>query len=215
MSGKSTIAGTLPGKTLLIEAAVIEAGSDSAAKLAKKLGNNLEVIGFTSLADLVSLLDEARTLDYDNIFIDGVSAVTDMKLDEPEIQKLVKKDQWGAYREIGASVRNFLKMAKSITAEEGKNVFITLAMNPKRDANGHLVELTPAVKGNVAVSEISKLCRFFGTLRIAYDEDGNKVRELVTLSDGVYLGRIDGLLEEDNPGVVPADLGVLLELVKG
>lgn len=213
MDGKSTLAGTLPGKTLLVEAAIIEAGSDSAARLAKKLGNHLDTVQFHTLNDLVEILMEVKDTDYDHVYVDGLSAITEMKYDEPEVQKIMNKNTWDGYRKIAEAVRAALKLCKSIPVETGKNVFITLAMNPKRDGNGVLLELTPACKGNVATSEISKLCKFFGTLRIREDEEGNTIRELVTSTDDVYLGRIDGLLEEENPGVIGADLSQLLKLL--
>ncbi len=214
LQGKTTLVGTAPGRTLLLQAAVLETGSRSAEQLAAQKGYHLDVVDFHSLADLVDSMEEAATSDYDNIYIDGISAVTEMKLEEPEIQKLVKKDQWGAYREIGASVRNFIKLAKGLATNHGKNTFITLAFQPKRDVNGHLVELVPSCKGNVAVSEISRLCPVFVTLRTGYDENDQERREMVIKSDGVYPGRCDSLLDQDNPGVIEADLGVLLNLLK-
>ncbi len=214
LMGKSTIAGTLPGKTLLLQAAVLETGSNSAAKLAAQLKNSLDVVDFQSLDDLVALLDEARDSDYANIYIDGISAVTEMKLTQPDVQAVLKRDQWGAYRLVGEAVRNFLKMAKSIASEDGKIVVISLALQPKRDANGNLTELVPSVKGNVAISEISRLAPVFVTLRMTHNEEGDTVREMVTKTDEVYPGRIDSLLDSDNPGVLPADLSALLKLLK-
>ena len=41
LGGKTTIAGTLPGKTLLLQAAVLESGSRSALKLARERGNKV------------------------------------------------------------------------------------------------------------------------------------------------------------------------------
>lgn len=213
LSGKSTIAGTLKGKTLLLQASVLETGSNSAVKLAAQLKNKLDVLDFNSLDDLVELLEEARKSDYDNIFIDSISAVTEMKMSQPDVQATLKRDQWGAYRLIGESVRNFLKMAKAIATEDGKVVVISLALQPKRDANGNLTELVPSVKGNVAISEISRLAPVFVTLRMAYDEEGNSVREMVTKTDTVYPGRIDSLLDSDNPQIIESDLGKLLELI--
>lgn len=214
LGGKSTLAGTLPGKTLMLQAAVLETGSKSAKALAKKLGNQLDIVDFIDLEDLVGLIKDFETSDYDNLYIDGISAVTEMKYYTDEVQRAMKKDNWGAFRMIGDSVRAFIKLAKAAATDHGKRVFITLALAPKRDANGNLTELVPQCKGNVAISEISRLCPIFVTLRTRYNEEGELMREMVTKSDDVYPGRLDTLLDGDNPGVMEADLSKLLALVE-
>ena len=50
LGGKTTLAGTLPGTTLMLQAAVLESGSNSAKQLAEQRGNKLVVASFTSLA---------------------------------------------------------------------------------------------------------------------------------------------------------------------
>ena len=51
-------------------------------------------------------------------------------------------------------------------------------------------------------------------MRLVEDDKGSVRREMVTKSDVNYIGRIDSILDEDNPGVMEADLGKLLTLLK-
>lgn len=214
LSGKSTSAGTLKGSTLMLQAAILETGSKSAKKLATRLGNKLDIEEFKDLTDLVSKLNDFNPEAYDNLFIDGISAITELKIGEQDVAAVMKRDQWAGYRLVGEAVRNFMKYSKGMT-EVGTNVFITLALQPKTDANGNVTELVPALKGNVALAEISRLCPVFVTLLPPVKlEDGTVVREMVTASDGVFPGRIDHLLDDENPGVIQADLNALLDLIK-
>lgn len=212
LAGKSTIAGTLPGKTLMLQASVLETGSRSASKLAKRNGFDLTIKDFGTIADLIKELNEAEG--YDHIFIDGISAVTEMRLREPDVAATIKRDQWAGYRLLSDTVRSFLMTAKQMATEDGVNVFITLALTETRNANGEVAELKPAVKGNVALVEISRLAPVFVTLTAGQDEDGNTVRELITKTTGPIPGRLDSLLDDENVGFMPADLGALLELIK-
>lgn len=213
LHGKSTIAGTAPGRTLMLQAAILETGSRSAEKLAKKLGNELTIQEFNDLTHLVKLLTDFDRSKYDNLFIDGISAITELKIGEPDVAAVMKRDQWGGYRLVGEAVRNFMKNAKA-ESQGDINVFITLALQPKTDANGNVIELVPALKGNVALAEISRLCPVFVTLLPPVrNEDGSTLREMVTASQGVYPGRVDHLLDEENPQIIESDLGKLLDLI--
>ncbi len=212
-AGKSTLAGTLPGRTLLLQAKVLETGSKSAKRLAEELGNDLTILTFEDLDDLIGMMEDFRTDTYDNLYVDGLSAITEMKYLTDEVQKAKKRDNWEAFRLVADSSRAFLKFSKSL-AERGKRVFVTLAMDAKRDVNGHLVELKPVTKGNVTTAEVSRLCPVFVTLRTTYDDAGAEVREMITKTSDVYPGRIDTLLDHSNPGVLDADLSKLLELIK-
>lgn len=212
LTGKSTIAGTLPGKTLYLFASIYESGYQSAVSLAKINGHELDALEFTDLKELVSILSEDLG-SYHNIFIDGISAVSAMKADEPLVEKLSKTNVWDAYKMIGDSMRDFIFMCKEISTT-GKNVITTLALAPEINANGSLTSLKPVTKGKVVLQEISGKVPIFVTLRLADTENGSTKREMVTLSDSIYPGRIDSLLDETNPKVMEADLGKLLNLLK-
>jgi len=216
LSGKSTVAGTLPGNTLLLQAKLIETGSRSAQKLADKLGNSLDIAEFSTLKDLYDVIEElGEDTHYKNIYIDGMSAITELKHDEPEMRKMMKKNVWDAYREIGTSAATILYAAKGLSEETGKNVFFTLALKEKYDSMGNLVNLDPDIKGNMTLGSIKKICPVVVCLRATLDEDGNTVREVLTASEGPFSARVDELIDDENPGVLPADLGKVLNLLNG
>lgn len=214
IGGKSTLAGTLPGRTLFLQASGLETGSKSAATLAARNGNQLDIVAFTSLADLTTLLDDPEIEAYDNLYVDSLSAVTELKYAEPAIQILMKKNTWDGFREIGTAMSSFILKCKKMAEDTGMNVFMTLGYNTKRDANGALVELVPACMGNKTLAEIKKLCPVTVSLRTVITEKGESERQMITKSVGPYPGRIDTLLDDENPGILPADLSLLLNLVK-
>ena len=203
LSGKSTLAGTLPGSTYMLQAARRETGSDSAKQLATQLGNELTVGSFNTLDELYGAMEELAGANFNNVYVDGISAVTEIKFHEYEVQKLMKKNTWDGFREIGNAMEDFIIRTKTLAEESGKNVFITLAMKEKYDTAGHLINLEPECKGNATVGHIKGLCPTVVIPRVTEDDNGNIVRELVTSIDGPWTGRIDGLLDEANPGIIP------------
>lgn len=216
-SGKSTIPGTLPGKTLMLQAALLETGSKSASNLAKELGNDLTVISFEDCVQLVSILEDPDVGNFDNIYIDGLSAVTDMLFNSPEVKKSTKKNTWDGFRDLWVAATDLLLMAKGMATTH--NVFFSLAVKEKYDSSGMLIAIEPEVKGNATIGSIQKLCpTILYTIAENYeDEEGvlHVDRKLITSYRGVYAGRIDSLLDNQNPGVIEADLGKVIALIKG
>ena len=215
LGGKTTLAGTLPGKTVLLYADVLETGYKTAVKLANKNGNEVIPKSFKTLEELVTLLMEAADSDCDNIYIDSISAVTEIKLEQPEVAKIAKRNVWDAFRELGGAVRKLLKAAKGIATERGKNVFITMAYKSTLDASGSITKVDVDCKGNVTTAEIQRLCPIVVAVDTVWDDEGNKTRVLRTSSTDVIPARVDELLDEDNPGTIPADLSKLIELLEG
>lgn len=205
LSGKSSLAGTAPGKTLLLQAELLETASESAKSVASRLGNTLDVLEFTSAKDMMNILDEVKDTDYDNIYIDGLSAMSDMISNTRDIQQLMKKNTWDAFREIGTQLCDFQLKSKQVSIDTGKNVFTTLALKPKTDTDGHLVSLDPVIKGQVALESIKKLAPVVISLRQDRDENGKLIRNMLTNSDGLYPARIDAVLDDMNPGKFRAD----------
>jgi hypothetical protein len=219
LSGKSTIAGTLPGKTLMLQASVLESGSQSAEMLAKKLGNSLQVLNFNSLGELIEIIAELKAdTEFDNVYVDGLSAVTEMKLKDPMTAALIKKSVWDGYRELGDFVTDVLLQLKELTyassVKKAKNVFMTCALTSKQDKAGNVIDVSLDVRGNVAVTSVTKLGECVATVYLRQTEEGQE-RVLLTKTFDYWPGRIDGILDEDNPGIIPADLSQLLKLKEG
>lgn len=216
LMGKTTLAGTLPGKTLLLQAGILESGSQSAESLAAKLGNELSVLTFHNMTELLDIAAELKTdTEYDNVYVDGLSAITEMKLKEPATAALIRKNVWDGYRELGDFATDVVMHFKELTygqiAKKPKNVFITCALITKQDKSGNVVDVALETKGNVAVTSITKLGECVVTVTSQQTEEG-PVRVLVTKTIDFWPGRIDGILDDNNPGFINANLGDLLKL---
>lgn len=213
LAGKTTIAGTLPGKTVLLQAAVLESGSRSAAKLAAKRGNTLVTDGyvFTDLVDFWPKLQAAYESDADHIYIDGYSAINDMRWGMDDMQRLATNDQWKAFGKHGQEMVNTLRKIKEYSYGD-KNVFVTCALKVEVAANG-VADVKLECRGKMAVTEISKIGEAVLTIVKQPTEQGMK-RVIVTNSDGTWPGRIDGVLDDDNPNVTGPDLSEVLALLK-
>jgi hypothetical protein len=216
LSGKTTLAGTLPGKTLLLQAEVYESGAGSAVALAKKNGHDLDIVEFSNLQQLRAQISElAGDEVYDNIYVDGVSAITEMKSREADCVAATKKNEWAGYRILGEQVLDLVFELKNLTypknASKAKNVFATLAIKVKD--TGGVTDLVFESVGNMAVTGLTKLGEAVLTLVQEPTEDGGYHRVLVTSTKDHWPGRIDGLLDEDNPGVIEPDLSKVLNLI--
>ena len=209
LDGKSTLGGTLRGKTLFLQADLLETGSSSAAALAESLGNKLDVLSFTDMNDLLSIMKDKEALQYDNIYVDGLSAINEQVSVRDDFKKASRANIWDAFRLLGDEMRRFLLEAKKLTREHKINVGVTLAYKLK-DTNG-TTSLEPDVKGNVTISEIQRLVPIVLAVRKKFDEEGNLKRVLVTKSDELYPARIDSVLDGNNKGEAEANLGDLLE----
>jgi hypothetical protein len=221
LAGKSSLAGTLPGKTLMLQAAVLESGSESAKALAERNGYELDVVNFSTADELMEVLKEMKTDDeYDNVFVDGLSALSELRLREPKLATLLKNDNWAAFRQLGESLTEAILALKELTyaekAKSPKNVFLTCALKIKQDKSGAIVDVELECKGNVGVTSVTKFGEAVVTvLPPIATEDGTTGHRLITKSQDVWPGRIDGLLSDQNPGELPADLSQVIKLREG
>lgn len=220
LGGKTTLAGSLPN-TLLLQAAVLESGSGSAKELARRNGNNLTIYNFASVDELNAILNELKTSeDYDNIYVDGYSAVTELKYKDPKIQMAIKKNTWDGFRDLSDAAGDVMTTLKQLTypeyAKKPRNIWLTCALKVKLEANGNIANIELDTKGNAPVSYITKLGEAVITaLPGIRTEAGVGPHRLLTKSDGVWPARIDGLLADQNPGAIePADLTQVLKLLK-
>ncbi len=219
LGGKTTLSGTLPGKTLLLQAAVLESGSASAVSLAERNGFQLDVVNFTNTDELLAVLKELETdTEYDSVYVDGLSAITEQKLRDPKIAKAIKVNVWDGYRELGEAASEIILQLKALTysekAKKPKDAFLTCALKIKQDKAGNVIDVELEAKGNVAVSAVTKLGEAVVTVLPAQKgENGVEIpNRLITKTTDFWPGRIDGLLSDQNPGEMEADLGKVLEL---
>jgi hypothetical protein len=206
--GKTTTLGTLKGKTLLIDISDKESGSRGAVNMAAKLGNEqFEVVTGQDCKDVAAIVAEALVLDYDNIAIDGLSALTEVALEEPTIQRLLKgeKTKWTAFAMMGKSVTDLLQYLKKSATDTGKNIIITVALKEKTNSEGEVTSTNLDLRGQMAEGFITGRCPYFVVSRLAKDAENKPVRVLQTYSDGVYEGRLDGIFDGDNPKAFRSD----------
>lgn len=212
LAGKSTLAGTLPGSTLLLQAHVLETGSQSAKSLADRLGGKLDIVSFKDYGDLREILDSPELLEYDNLYVDGLSSITEMVYESKEFDKVAKKNKWDGFALISQATRNYLLTAKRLS-DKGLNVFTTVAYKATLDPNGNVAKITPDIKGTATLGTMSKLCPTVISLRQIYDEEKGLQRVLMTTSDGVYPGRLDGMLDDEHEVYYEANLAIVLDKI--
>lgn len=221
LAGKSTVIGTLPGKTLMLQAAVLESGSESAKALAAELGNDLDVLTFNSVDQLVEILTELETdTEYDNVAVDSLTAITEFKSKEKDIVRVAKSNGFEAYKQIGEGSIAVIEKLKGLTypsrVKKAKNAIITAALKIKHDKNGGIAEVDLETRGQMAVVAVTKYGEAVVTVLPAQQtEEGELPHRLITKSQDFWPGRIDGLLSHQNPGELPADLSKVLALRSG
>jgi len=221
-SGKTTIAGTIPGKTLLLSVKDKEFGSETAIAKADESGNHVTAFAVNSLAEIIEIGTELRTDDeFDNVFVDGFSALTYLAAEDPDIAALIESKRGGnpfaGYDRIRGELARVQKVFASLTydgVKKPKRVFFTLATETKRDINGFPVELMVSMKGKASLAEFTRPAPTIVALASKVTEEVTE-RIMITKKVGIYEScRVNGLLDGNNPGVIEPDLGVLLNMMK-
>jgi len=182
--------------------------------LAKRNGHSLSVEDFTSLLDLRAKLEVLKadpTLDH--IYIDGYTAINDMRWRSADIQSSFKANPFTAYGRHGDDMTALVQWVKEGT-ESSKNVFLTCALKASKSTGGTVVDVELECKGQMAVTAITKMGEAVVTVLQVNTESGPQ-RMLVTRSFDSWPGRIDGLLDDGNPGMIAPDLSIVLQLSKG
>lgn len=198
--GKTTTLGTLPGKTLLIDISDKESGSRGAVNMADRMGvKTFDVVTGLDCKDVKELVAEGVAAGYDNIAIDGLSALTEVELESPIVVRAGKSDKWKGWEQLGKHVTDLLQSLKKTAAASGTNIIFTVALKEKTNAEGEVTEVKLDLKGNMAEGYITGRCPYFVVSRLASDAEGKPVRILQTYSDGIYNGRLDGYLEDTYP----------------
>ena len=214
LSGKSTLAGTLPGTTLVIQPAGIEAGNTSPIELAKKLGNKLDLIEVETHGQMFEVLADKDVLAYDNLYVDGISAFTEMIYNSPEFTTKSLKSKWEGFDYIKDQSGSLVMLCKELAEKHDKNVFITYSLKEKTDEHGNITSVEMDAKGNATKTIVEGKSPNVLTAVAVTKEDGSLVRDIITKIKGPYVARLGNLLDEDNPGkIIPADLSQLLTVV--
>jgi len=215
LGGKSTLAGTLPGKTAYVQAAWRETGRESAVKLSEKLGNNITCAEFENLVDLDKIINEViASKEFDHLYIDGLTAISHQVGDLPQVDAIMNRDQWKGFAEVNKHMASFIRNLKQVSVKTDMNIFLTLALKYEANKAG-LMEMTPDCYGKAYLSLFTGMGPAVLAVNNYIDENGEAQHELITKSDGMYSARIDSILTEDNPGKIrPASLATVLELVK-
>lgn len=195
-SGKTHQAGTLKGKTLVVSC---ESGELTLRKF------DVDFIEVKNLNDLRSILIEAQSSDYDNIYIDSISEVAEWFLEEAK-QKYPDDSQtlkmFGYNKE---SMKKFIRFIRDIK----KNVFIASLLKVQTD-NLQRRFMLPDIAGSMA-SMLPQFFDFVFCLRVITKEDEMQ-RAIQTKSVDGYVckSRIGNLNMYEE-----ADLGKLIEKITG
>lgn len=169
-AGKTTLAGTLPGKTLIIS---LESGLLSLKGFDVDYVEISGATGIEKVKNLSAILKEKELDSYDTLYFDSLSEIAQCFLEfaaveYPADNQVLKK--FGHYNDL---ITRFIKRCRDMD----KNVFFTCLQKTDKDDVGRRWNL-PDVPGSVA----SKMCAYFDfvfNLRV-FEKDGEKVRALLT-----------------------------------
>jgi len=182
-AGKTTLASTLTGKTVIIS---LESGlmslMDFDVDYIDVIGNNANEI----LDSLGKALEHAKNSDYDNIFIDSLTEIAQTFLDSAKQEYPEDKHTMLRFGRYNERIVSFIKYTRNMT----KNVFYTCLQKVDKDEVGRRYYV-PELTGSIA----SKCPAFFDlvfSLQVV-EHDGEKQRKLLTQP-------IDGYICKDRSG---------------
>jgi len=220
-TGKTTLAGTLPGRTLLLQVAGKEYGAETAMAQAKVNGNVLDSIALSSLSDFIKVATELK-LDtvYDNVYVDSLSGLTFLAADDPEIAQMLQVKKPGAnpfvgYSRIQAEIDKVHKAFSELLyapSKKPKNIIFSLAIEPKLDASGLPAEISPVMMGRASYSVFTRPAPTILVLATKNTETGTE-RVMLTSNVGPYIARVNGLLDAVNPKMIEPNLATLFTLI--
>lgn len=214
MTGKSTLAGTLPGRTLLVQPAHIESGNESPLEKAAECGNHVDLIQLENYEMFFELLTDEAVKEYDNIYIDGISAMSMQLYKSPKFKVIEKKtNNWDAFRFVKDVLQDFMEAMKQYAEVNDKNVFITYATEPVINKQTQQVEsMRTVAMGNYPQKFVEEGAGTVVQSIVATDAEGNTKRALITSHTGPYHARVGDLLDGKAPKSLPHDLSELLKL---
>ena len=195
--GKTTLAKTLPPKTIVIS---LEAG------LLSLKGSNVDYVEVDPKRKLESLreyLGEIVKSDYDTIFIDSLSEISQMFLEEAEKKFPDARNNMQKYGLYNQMMMAFIKYCRDLD----KNVFFTALQKDDKDEIGRITHIPDLV------GSISKKCQAyfdFVFCLMIFEKDDEKKRVLLTDAHDGYVAK-DRSIHLDQ--YEPADLGLIIKKV--
>ena len=205
-AGKTTLAGTLPGKTLIISC---ESG------LLSLQDKEIDVYDLNKLPDACHRIEALQKIaqalragelgEYQNIFIDSLSEVSHQMLVCLRTKYPDKSDgfkMWGEYNEKMHGLVRFFRDLNS------HNVIFTALQETDKDESGRRfygIQMFGKISTQVEALLDEVFC-----LRVVEDEEGNEKRALLTK-------RLDNYMAKDRSGRLeryePCDLSVVLNKI--
>lgn len=197
-SGKTRLAATLPGTTLILSA---EAGLLSLREY------DLPAITINSIKDLEEAFDYCSGPDgkgIDNLVLDSLSEIAEQIL---ENEKATVKDGRLAYAALGEKV---ISIAKGFRDLQGKNVIMIAKVERMKDELSGGLLFTPSFPGSKLAGNLPYYFDEVFYLRVEKDGDGNSSRWIQTQQD-------NQIIAKDRSGVLdqfePADLGAIINKI--
>lgn len=201
-TGKTSLAGTLPGKTLVISA---EAG------LLSLRGKNIDYVNLNTDDEGKTLLTPQEKIDrlvavykylvatkvYDNVFLDSITEIAEMQVAVVQAEFPDRKDSFPMWGEYGKRMRAIVKRFRDL---EGYNVYMTCLAELDKDENMRRF-WSCDVPGKIG----KQLPQFFDEVLMTFVQDGEYKLQTKKLETNMCKDR-SGKLD----AVEPADLGVLM-----
>lgn len=217
--GKSTLAGTAPGKVAMLTAQSFETGDQAALQLSEKLGNQLteaDFFEFSGAGELNEIIEALIEEGYETIYIDGMSGLTELLCRTQIFKDKSKKDKWEAWGWLAEDVEDVILNTKKYADQQGINIFYTVAIKPDLDKAGNVIGYSQEIKGNKTSKNIKSIFPTVITLVPNVTEEGETLDAplMLTKTQGLHTARIDSILADRNPGVLEADLSQLIKLIR-
>lgn len=213
-SGKSTIVGTLPGKTCMFIMRG-EAGGGAARALAKKHGNTVDIVDLPTYQNLVELLNEkipgGEYDSYDNLAFDSLTIISEEVYKSKEVSMVRNKNAFDGNDLYKLKVIDFVVKLKSFTNKF--NVLCTCAIKVERGENELPTDFDLTMIGGKTKNAVIGAFSNITCIYTMQAEDGSVKRRLITNNWNGLTCRLQDILDEDNPKKIDPDLSKVLELI--
>jgi len=179
--GKTTLASTLSGKTIIIS---MESGLLSLKSF------DIDYVEINDLSELRDILSQLSGSDYDNIFIDSLSEIGQLFFSSAKKKYPEDRQTMKLYGHLLETMTSFIKYCRDIN----KNIFFTALQKTTQDESGKMFRV-PDLQGSIAVK-----CPAFFDFVFNYqivDFDEKQVRCLITdKQSGTIAKDRSGMLEQ-------------------